>query len=399
LDEAIILYRESVQLIPLGHSDQPTHLANLAHALYFNYTKHPEPQVSDLEDALKAFSDAVNATHAHALQRFDIALSWAAISARHKYHKSALKGYTAAIQLLLQIASVGLEVNSQQKLLKIHSVGLASDAAACALELEHVENALEMLEAGRSIFWQQSLWLQAPLDELRDVRADLADELSTVSRALKVGSLGTSLLNLECLIDLEEVARHSRRLEERWQQLVEEVHQVQGFEDFLQPVPFSQLCKAAGSGVVVVLNVSKYCCDAKLVSLDQVKLVKLPNFSFEDAQVLGNTMVNAAHGVGITINEVEFENTLEEVLQDLWDNVVHPIYLALQEFSVDCHLWWLPTGPLLFLPLRAAGLKNKLRNVSSYTLTLSSLLHARQQASNTTAEFHMLCCQPTITTF
>jgi hypothetical protein len=120
-----------------------------------------------------------------------------------------LQAYTAVIHILSHIASVGLEVKYHHALLKQHSIGLAGNAAACAIELGEVEYAVEMLQAGCSIFWQQSLQLQTSLDKLQAVRPDLTNELHSIGRALEAGSFQTSFLSTKESTDLEKAASHT----------------------------------------------------------------------------------------------------------------------------------------------------------------------------------------------
>jgi tetratricopeptide (TPR) repeat protein len=349
LDDAILLYQASVKLTLQGHSHHHEYLHNLACTLQRRFEQHQEPHLnSDLQDAFNAWSEVVEATPAAALQRFVIATHWAKVALQHNNYESAPQAYTAAISLLLRIASIRLDVQSQNWYLREHSLGLACDGAACAIELGQVEQAIEILEAGCSIFWKQSLQLRTPLAELEKVRPDLAERLQQVGKALEQGSLhemSPASSNVKGVLPVSaESTLHLQWLGEEWEKLLKQACQVPGFQDFLQPVPFSQLHNASGSGVIIVLNVSQLCCDAIILSSHLIKHIPLLDLNLEDATELGGRMVRATRGFGDTVGEHEFEQTLREVLQGLWDVVVSHIESALQEFPTNCRIWWLPTG-------------------------------------------------------
>jgi hypothetical protein len=87
---------------------------------------------------------------------------------------------------------LGLDVQSRQNVMREEhgrdGLGLASDAAACAIRFGKVEDAIVFLETGRSVFWSQALQLRTPLDGLRIVDPDLAAKVSTLLGKLERGS-------------------------------------------------------------------------------------------------------------------------------------------------------------------------------------------------------------------
>lgn len=71
-------------------------------------------------------------------------------------------------------------------------------------------------------------------------------------------------------------------LAREWDELVEQVRALPGFEDFLRPPRLETLLPAAAGGPVVILNVSRWRCDALIVSKSDVDVVELPQLSQED---------------------------------------------------------------------------------------------------------------------
>ncbi|WP_432991828.1 CHAT domain-containing protein [Dactylosporangium sp. CA-233914] len=208
-------------------------------------------------------------------------------------------------------------------------------------------------------------------------------------------------------------------LAREWDELVEQVRQLDGFEDFLRPPPLDKLLPAAADGPVAVINVSRWRCDALLVTEDEVRVRDLPGLTAADVQrrvegylrqlqrvgqceaayvrarrdpaATGEARARAAHELRVA--RLRAETTLRVVLQWLWDSVAEPVLTELgfaetpAEGAVWPRLWWCPTGLLTLLPLHAAGDHRAPgpdrptvldRVVSSYTPTLRALLEARR---------------------
>jgi hypothetical protein len=68
-----------------------------------------------------------------------------------------LDGYQIALHHFSKVAWLGLDMHSHQHTMlrgKIENLGCL--AATCAIQLGRLEEAVELLDMGRSIFWQQS---------------------------------------------------------------------------------------------------------------------------------------------------------------------------------------------------------------------------------------------------
>lgn len=214
-------------------------------------------------------------------------------------------------------------------------------------------------------------------------------------------------------------------LAREWDELVEQVRQLKGFEDFLRPPRLQTLLPAAHGGPVAIINVSQWRCDALLVTLDGVRPRELPDLTAGETTQRTNTYLQTlqetervAQDHLAVVERAESEGTatakyaqvraaqavmasleatdriLQETQEWLWDAVAEPVLdeLGLLEppapGGVLPRLWWCPTGPLTLLPLHAAGYHGEAgspaprtvmdRVVSSYTPTLRALLEARK---------------------
>jgi CHAT domain-containing protein len=184
----------------------------------------------------------------------------------------------------------------------------------------------------------------------------------------------------------------------------------------------SDLREAAVDGPIVVINVSTLRCDAIVVRDAEPRAIPLPELTYADARstaIRYHECLLATHsasdaffdaheaamdgGVGATERFLEASALLLNARRDedrilidtsqwLWQAVVQPVkrHLALAPIDSACpsRLWWCPTGPLVGLPLHAAGTAPGPSAesvldwaVSSYTPTISALLSARRSAA------------------
>ena len=70
-------------------------------------------------------------------------------------------------------------------------------------------------------------------------------------------------------------------LAKEWDDLVEQIRRLDGFEDFLKPPPLERLLPAAEAGPVVIVNVSRWRSDALIVTTNGVEVKTLPGLTPE----------------------------------------------------------------------------------------------------------------------
>jgi hypothetical protein len=223
-------------------------------------------------------------------------------------------------------------------------------------------------------------------------------------------------------------------LAREWDDLVEQVRRLDGFEDFLKPPRLENLLPAAARGPVVIVNVSRWRCDALLVGTGGVTVEPLTALSLTDAVDRANeylTVLQAAeradldhvaaqvplpdetpHGAArrllradraVEAAHARVDALLRELQAWMWRTIAEPVLDALGFTDTPAgdpadwpRLWWCPTGPLTLLPLHTAGDHVAAvggaspsctvldRVVSSYTPTLRALLEARRPDDETT---------------
>jgi CHAT domain-containing protein len=150
-----------------------------------------------------------------------------------------------------------------------------------------------------------------------------------------------------------------------------------------------------------VVNVSRWRCDALLVTDTGVEIVELPDLTYSVVAGRAETYVGALSEFETTRRDphaarIALEQAIAATLEWLWDAVAEPVLNALERHHTPAvdqwwpRVWWCPTGPLTVLPLHAAGHHDQPdgrsvldRVVSSYTPTLRALAEARTRPRHT----------------
>lgn len=164
-------------------------------------------------------------------------------------------------------------------------------------------------------------------------------------------------------------------LAHEWDELVERVRQLDGFTGFMRAPDRSRLLPGDG-GPVVVVNVSRWRCDALVVTGRDARVVTL-DVTADDVATVAARYLDALQRVADAPWDVE--STLDDVLRWLWDEIAGRIVDSVAPTANPGRLWWCPTGLLTLLPLHAAGHHDREgrsvieRVVSSYVPTLRTL--------------------------
>ncbi|MFI6299946.1 CHAT domain-containing protein [Nonomuraea sp. NPDC050790] len=376
-DLAVELAREAAGREELGHES----LSVLAAALMRQAQRTGEKAL--LDEASASLRAASRSASAPVSSRVDAALAWASLEIERKDWDTAATAATACAELLPLLAWRGLARQDQER----HLVDVGSMArvgAACALSAGRPEAAVEILEQGRGVLLAQALDTRTDAAELAAAHPDLARRLDEVRRALD------TLLVERPPSDVDDPSRDAdrrQRLASRWDDLVTEIRALDGFHDFLRPLDAGRMKRTAAEGALIYLNVCELRSDALIVTPDEVRTLPLPGLTsdalydnvadFLSVTALGDPTTSSARLL------------LNDVLAWLWKAVARPVLDELGHGPAQDQprVWWLPTGPLAFLPLHAAGDGHDSvldRVVSSYTPTIRSLDHMRDRPRTST---------------
>ena len=378
LDEAIVLGREALGLRPHGHPGRSRPLDNLAHYLRNRFTRSKQWQ--DKEELFSLYTQLVHVSQIVA--SVDVYASRAWISVAEDFqHPTILLAYETSLRLLIQHLATLPSLPQHLVILKNLTSSLGVDAFSACLRNCSLTNAVELLEQGRGVFWSQITRLHSPLDSVivsGSAGKSLADEFTRLS------SLIRNALNSPGADQHEWVCR----LNIKMQRVVSDIRELPGLSRFLLPLLFSDLQRAASGGPVIIVNASKYSCDALIVFLNRDPVHIPLRITQEDARALSTEL----HTLTVRAKRADVTKELASFLRKLWDEIVLPIVDCLQTtLPSQSRIWWCPTAEFSVLPLHAAGPYRKGQQnlphlyVSSYTPTLTALIRARRRDPSTSA--------------
>ena len=298
--------------------------------------------------------------------------------AEHFHHPTILPAHETSLRLLVQHLAILPPLPQHLVILKNLTSSLAVDAFSACLRKCAPAHAVELLEQGRGVFWSQLSRLHSPLDDVVLVSSPagkmLADEFTRLA------------LLIRNALNLPGVDQHERlcRLNVELRIIVGNIRNLPGLSRFLLPSLFADLQHAASGGPVVIVNASKYGCDALIVVLDRDP-VHIP-LQLTQAEV--RELSKELHTLTACAKRDDVTRDLAFFLRKLWDQIVSPIVGCLQTtHPPHSRIWWCPTGEFSVLPLHAAGPYRKGQQnlpqlyISSYTPTLTALIRARRPNS------------------
>lgn len=373
LDEAVQAGRQAVDATREDEPDLAGRLLNLGNALARRHAL--TGAAADLDGALAARRAATELTAAPVAVRVGAAREWGDTAASAARWELALDGYAAGVRLLPLVAWRGLSRTGQEVRIA-EWAGLASDAAACAIAAGRYEQAVELLELGRSVLWNRLLETRTHLSDLHQRYPELAARLDEARAELDAAPADTPL-------------RRSRRLRaaRAWEQAVTEVRALPGYADFLRPAPFTSLRTAPLDGAAVLVNLSDLRCDALVVTAGGVGAVRLPQVTLkqvaERADAFTAAISTLTTEMATLASQRAARGVAHETLEWLYDAIAEPALSIVTARRV----WWCPTRALTQLPLQGAGhhvdgsRRTVLDRTTSSTIpSLSALLRARQPA-------------------
>jgi tetratricopeptide (TPR) repeat protein len=396
LETSILNLRKALELSDDRHPSKAMYFANLGIAQKYRFECLRESH--DLLQSMSAFQAAAELPTAYPHLILFAAKQWAEIAYHSNDIPFALEGYRNALRILPKVAWLGLCTTSRQEWLsREKSEHLGSLAARCAIQLGHFEEAVELLDVGRSVFWQQASSLRHDLETLREEEPDLAKSLEEIGRQLDAGNFSVSTIPIgEQLSGNEhhsqwDVGRGRRDLVGIWEGLLERVRQLPKFEHFLRPIPIQQLRQNVTTGQVVIINVCQYGVDALIFAADgPIEHVSLLDVDFDILTQLSGDIVNRPVNTTDAQRRSYTNHYLIPALRTVWADVVVPIFNKAQislEVSLafpQHRIWWYTTGPLTFIPIHAAGPGKNAVDVSrlvisSHLTTLASFFQMQEK--------------------
>jgi tetratricopeptide (TPR) repeat protein len=275
-----------------------------------------------------SFKKGATSAYAPTSTKFMIAKTWA-IQAEHYGHPSALEAFRYSISLLPFLAALNADLELRQERLmggtrgasneNLRTDGLAIRAAGCAIRAGKLEEAIELLEEGRAVFWTQAMQVRSPMHDLEAEYPDMADKLRKLGRGLEAGSFSSGSRadgavtakpgdgGEKGLLTAHAEAIRLRRLNVEWEETLTAVRKLPNFADFLRPRQFTVLQSACleqghlghvdvGIGkTIVILCATAKNTDALILTVKGVKHLPL-GLSFKQMLWLVNLVLHVSIG-------------------------------------------------------------------------------------------------------
>ncbi|KAN0085712.1 CHAT domain containing protein [Tylopilus felleus] len=376
LDEAIVLDREALDLRPEGHPYRSESLDHLALHLHTRFRRSGNLQ--DKEELFNVYAHLALVSHLVFSSYIPVARTWIGVAEQFQ-HPTLLLAYETALRLLIQHLATLPSLPRHHDVLKKLTSSLAVDAFSACLRSDAPARAVEFLEQGRSVFWTQLTRLHSPLY--------IVMESGPAGKTL--GDKFTQLaLDIRSTLNTPGPDQHERlwQLNLKLQEVVTSIRALPGLSRFLLPTLFSDLQCAACGGPVIIVNASKYSCDALIVFIEQDPVhipLQITQYGVRDLSTELRTLTKRT-------KREDMKRELACFLRKVWDQIVAPIVDFLRTtLPSGSRVWWCPTAEFSLLPLHAAGPfrtgQRKLADlyISSYTPTLTSLIRARQSNPST----------------
>ncbi|MFF5427768.1 MULTISPECIES: CHAT domain-containing protein [unclassified Streptomyces] len=264
---------------------------------------------------------------------------------------------------------------------------LTGDLVSCLVALGRERDAVVAFERHRAVLLSEVLGERVDTAGLDEAAPDLARAHRAATRELRRFEAGADAHRPH------HPERRRRLLGER-ERVAERVRAVRGFERFGQAPRYEDLTAGGEQGPTVLLNVGSLSGQALILQDGDVSAVALPDMRrdrLEGATGALHRALAAAEKARADRDGSAYlrhQRAVGSVLEQLWDAVAAPVWerIGAGETAGEAprRVWWVPSGPLWFLPLHAAtaagGPSLTDLAVSSYAPTVRMLRLGRRRA-------------------
>lgn len=367
-------------------------------ALRARYELAPNPV--DLSEIIDLARQVVSLGVGPTPRNLETINKYACWAADHGAWKAAAELFTACVNIMAKLATPDRHSDTRRYWLARWSL-LTRRACASALNAGDPQAAAVLLERGRAILLSQRFDLRADLAYLRACDEDLANRFESLRQRID----DTPLLDAGpaprlYTLNIEEAAQdrgaQQRRLLKEYEELLAEIRNKPGFDQYLRPAQWADLIAQAEQGSLVIPNISEYRSDALILSNGTLRTVELPHANHNALRYAADRMLNALEKSKTAWlhrdrdAQLRAQSEIGAVLAWLWDAIAEPVLGDLDIAGPPepgqpwPRMWWIPTGLLSLLPLHAAQRGDKCLLdwvICSYTPTVQALRVARGQES------------------
>jgi CHAT domain-containing protein len=402
LNESISVCRQLIET-PLPQGLRFRKLSDLSLYLLLRSSRFPGYRTQDLDEGLEILTKRTSDSRGSFPNRLGLACVWTCF-ARYTRHSSVSTAYETVMSLiqdtLLLSPTLQLQHTTLSTIENAHSKPL--DYASYQVDQHQPEQAIETLERGRALLWSEMRHLRIPIDQLLKVDPDLGQKFAAVNRDLekltksvspshKLSMDDAAADGLRAVDPFGRLVLKQRELLKERARLISQIQALQGFDSFLESPHFDTIRSAALSGPVIIINHSIWRSDILILLHNKPpSLISTPNDFFMRADALKHKLLDSRRKSGL--DSKDYDETLALVLAELYRLVGQPVIDRLRQLQVaeQSRIWWCPTSVFSCLPLHAMGPipsdDGEPRYfldlyISSYTPTLSALIHSRHHYS------------------
>ena len=322
MDVVIEQFQKSIRLTPDDHPKRARRFRSLGIGYAHRYSR--KGIRTDLNTAIKQFQRSLDHHTSHTLDRLRSGVVLTRLHAGNKAWVLAHSAASSTVSLIPLITTRSLSTSDRQNLVT-EIAGLASDAAAIALEAEESPyEAIRLLELGRGIIAASLNELRADVYDLQQKHPQLAEEYISLRDQLDAPTALTRRadeFNLSAKLTRQVDQRHETG--KKLEQMIEGIRRLPGFERFLLGPTENELTAAAASGPIVVINVSDYRCDALIIEKHGLQALRLPDLHNEDIRARAATL----------------EKPEQQLLEWLWNTIGKPVLDTLGLIQAPSGRW------------------------------------------------------------
>ncbi|UJW30995.1 CHAT domain-containing protein [Saccharothrix sp. AJ9571] len=298
---------------------------------------------------------------------------------RYQHWNDASDVLAETVELVSGWAAEAVSRQAREQWLR-HSGEVTRLATAVALQAGNPGKAAVLAERGRAVLLSRALDHGDDVAAVREHAPELAAEFERLGGLLREDAPAG-----------RDAGAHRRKLHAEFEKVVAGIRALPEHRDFGAPLELADLRAQSVNGPVVVLNTSPIRSDALIYASGDLDVLPFPGTTTEVlAEQAGKLLraVETSSGRWATGDEAAQRSAQEQitdVLGWLWDTITQPVLDHLGFTGPPAgrawpRLWWIPTGPLGFLPVHAAQRDHHGaldRVISSYTPTIKALRRAR----------------------
>ncbi|KAB5588073.1 Aromatic di-alanine and TPR containing protein [Ceratobasidium theobromae] len=331
LKDARKYYEFALENTPVDHPERITRQIGLAiiFKLLYEHSTNELPKREYLDRAVRNLREAIASKVGYTLKREQLnACFHLAMLSQYTAVDLTLEAWSHAMEFIRDLVWVGLAFEEQKRNL-IEIVGVTGDAVAAAIIAKQFGSAMEWLDQGRAIVWNQLLVkhtnFKAFPDEPLMVRlAHLAGDLLDSDGAISKGEL--SELN----------SQKRRRIAEDFDECIKLAQKCSGFEGLMispTEIDLRKICQNLNSRVIII-NMTKGRCDALSFGDHGVDHVPLGDIyatitaAWKDLKRI-LALENLRHFFPNERNERTPGPSMLSVLRTMWNAVVLPVLTGL----------------------------------------------------------------------